>query len=79
VHIEFPEDLLMQKGELRARRCGLGHVPPGGRAPADPEMVRQAAEMLVEAKLPLIHCGGAPSARAQAPGCGRWLSTWAAR
>jgi acetolactate synthase-1/2/3 large subunit len=59
VHIEFPEDLLMQKGELESAAVWPRDTYRGlGRAPADPEMVRQAAEMLVEARLPLIHCGG---------------------
>jgi acetolactate synthase-1/2/3 large subunit len=59
VHIEFPEDLLMQKGDLESAVIWPRDTYRGiGRAPADPEAVRQAAEMLVEAKLPLIHCGG---------------------
>lgn len=59
VHIEFPEDLLMQKGELESAVIWPREKYRGlGRAPADPEAVRQAAEMLAEAKLPLIHCGG---------------------
>lgn len=59
VHIEFPEDLLMQKGELESAAIWPRDTYRGvGRAPADPEMIRRAAEMLVEARLPLIHCGG---------------------
>ena len=59
VHIEFPEDLLMQKGELESVAIWPRDTYRAiGRAPADPVMVRQAAEMLVEARLPLIHCGG---------------------
>ena len=59
VHIEFPEDLLMQKAELESVALWpREEYRAVGRAPADPEMVRHAAEMLVNARLPLIHCGG---------------------
>lgn len=59
VHIEFPEDLLMQKGEgATAPIWGRSEFQSAARAPADASLVRRAAEMLVDARIPVIHCGG---------------------
>jgi acetolactate synthase-1/2/3 large subunit len=59
VHIEFPEDLLMQKGEsATAPIWERTEFQSAARAPADASLVRQAAEMLVDARMPVIHCGG---------------------
>jgi acetolactate synthase-1/2/3 large subunit len=58
VHVEFPEDLLMQKGE--ADSAGVwGHDEFASATPvADPAAVQRAAEVILDAKLPLLHCGG---------------------
>ncbi len=59
VHIEFPEDLLLQRGDQDSVSLWNReeHRPPVG-GPADPALVRRAAETLVDARLPSIHCGG---------------------
>src|SRR3990172_5581916 len=59
VHIEVPEDLLLQKGDADAAPIWSkeGHGS-AGRQPADPALVRRAAEMLVGARMPLLHLGG---------------------
>ena len=58
VHIEFPEDLLLQKGD--PERAPLWQPPDSDAAgpAAHPASVRRAAELLLDATLPLIHCGG---------------------
>jgi len=58
VHIEFPEDVLAQKGDLDSVSLWVQEEGSTAPAPADPDLVRRAAEMLVDARLPLIHCGG---------------------
>ncbi|MDO8614695.1 MAG: thiamine pyrophosphate-binding protein [Dehalococcoidia bacterium] len=59
VHIEVPEDLLMQRGETdSAAVWSSEEYPSVTRQPADPALVRRAAQMLTDAALPLIHCGG---------------------
>ncbi|HEU4758629.1 MAG TPA: thiamine pyrophosphate-binding protein, partial [Dehalococcoidia bacterium] len=59
VHIEFPEDLLLQKGAAdSAALWPREQYRSTARAPTDQESVRRAAETLVDARLPLIHCGG---------------------
>jgi acetolactate synthase-1/2/3 large subunit len=59
VHLDLPVDVLFEEGEedevnilppARYRPT----VPPSG----DPQLVRQAAEMLAQAKSPIIHAGG---------------------
>jgi len=58
VHLDIPENLLNQKGEEAsapvwerdAYRAGRGSVP-------EPALIRQAAELLVEAELLNLHCG----------------------
>ena len=59
VHIEVPEDLLLQKDDADAAPIWSkeGHGS-AGRQPADPALVRLAAEMLVGARMPLLHLGG---------------------
>jgi len=59
VHIEVPEDLLMQREEADSAAVWSSEEHPSvTRQPADPALVRRAAQMLVDATLPLIHCGG---------------------
>jgi acetolactate synthase-1/2/3 large subunit len=58
VHIEFPEDLLLQKGEADGADVWERSEFASPRSVADPESVRRAAEILLAASLPLIHCGG---------------------
>src|SRR3990170_5818631 len=59
VHIEIPEDLLQQRGEAdSAPVWKREEYRSTAGAPADPGLVRRAAEMLVEARMPLLHCGG---------------------
>jgi acetolactate synthase-1/2/3 large subunit len=58
VHIEFPEDILSQKGDLDSVALWPGGGERWARQQADPGLVSEAAASLVEAKLPLIHCGG---------------------
>jgi acetolactate synthase-1/2/3 large subunit len=58
VHIEFPEDLLAEKGELESARLWDTEEGVNAPAPADPDLIRRAAELMVDANLPLIHCGG---------------------
>ncbi len=57
-HIEFPEDVLAQKGDLDSAAIWAQEEGTSAPAPADPDLIRRAAEMLVDARLPLIHCGG---------------------
>lgn len=58
VHIEFAEDLLAEKGELESARVWDTEEGVNAPAPSDPNLVRRAAELMVGANLPLIHCGG---------------------
>jgi acetolactate synthase-1/2/3 large subunit len=59
VHIEVPEDLLMARGQAdSAPVWKRDEYRSTARAPADAELVRRAAETLVEARMPLLHCGG---------------------
>jgi len=58
VHIEFPEDILAQKGDLNDAPLWSQEEGSVAPAPADPDLIRRAAQMLVDARLPLIHCGG---------------------
>ncbi len=57
VHIEIPEDLLMQRGELESVAIWPSDASEARQA-ADPALVRRAAELLVGASTPMIHCGG---------------------
>ena len=59
VHLDLPVDVLFEEGEeeeitilppARYRPT----VPPGG----EPQLIKQAAEMLAQAKSPVIHAGG---------------------
>ncbi|MGQ9722087.1 MAG: thiamine pyrophosphate-binding protein [Candidatus Jordarchaeum sp.] len=59
VHLDIPVDILFEMGSLEDVRI----VPPERYraikpATGDPDLVKRAAKMLVEAKFPLIHCGG---------------------
>jgi acetolactate synthase-1/2/3 large subunit len=58
VNIEFPEDVLSAKGDLDSVTIWAREEGSTAPAPADPDLVRRAAEMLVDARLPLIHAGG---------------------
>src|SRR3990172_4259409 len=58
VHIEFPEDLLLQKGDTDSAAVWPREKPADPGPIADPKLVRRAAEMVLDARLPLIHCGG---------------------
>ena len=58
VHIEFPEDLLSQKGDLDSVALWAVDSDAAMRSGADPAQVRRAAELLVKAEFPLIHAGG---------------------
>ena len=57
VHIDIPEDLLTQRGEADSAAIWTSEAS-GARQPADPALVRRAAEMLAAARTPMIHCGG---------------------
>jgi acetolactate synthase-1/2/3 large subunit len=57
VHIEIPEDLLSQRGEADSAAIWSSDAS-SARQPADPALVRRAAEMLAAARTPMIHCGG---------------------
>jgi acetolactate synthase-1/2/3 large subunit len=57
-HVLIPEDIISQKGD----EASVDIWPPEkyrvtATAPADPALIRQAAEMLVNAELVNIHCG----------------------
>ena len=57
-HVLIPEDIISQKGD----EASVDIWPPEkyrvtSTAPADPVLIRQAAEMLVNAELVNIHCG----------------------
>ncbi len=59
VHLDIPVDILFEMGPEEDVRI----VPPeryrSTKLPVgNPELVKKAAKMLAEAKLPLIHCGG---------------------
>ena len=58
VHVEFPEDLLMMKGD--PAQAPLSHQSENGDLGpiANPALVQRAAAMLLDATLPLIHAGG---------------------
>jgi acetolactate synthase-1/2/3 large subunit len=61
VHLDLPSDVLYLKGDEDELEDGL--VPPGKyrmtRPPSgDPELIRKAAELLLEAEFPLLHAGG---------------------
>lgn len=59
VNLEFPEDLLAMRGEedsVYTWERDQYRVTSG--LPADPAAVQRAAELLVNASLPLVHCGG---------------------
>jgi acetolactate synthase-1/2/3 large subunit len=59
VHIEFPEDLLAQKGDLDSVAVrSSGDEDATIHPSADPGQVRRAAELLAGAAFPLIHAGG---------------------
>jgi len=59
VHLDIPVNILFEVGSIENVR-----IVPAERyratkpATGDPELVKLAAKMLVEAKFPLIHCGG---------------------
>lgn len=58
VHLLIPEDILNQKGDLNSVNLWpreRTRVP--GKLPADPALVQQAAQMLVEAEFVNIHAG----------------------
>ena len=59
VHLDVPVDVLFEEGEEE----GLNILPPARYRPTvppsgDPQLVKQAAEMLAQAKNPIIHAGG---------------------
>ena len=59
VHLDIPVDILFQEGEEEE----LNILPPARYRPTvppsgDPQLVKQAAEMLAQAKSPIIHAGG---------------------
>lgn len=58
VHVEFPEDLLLQKGD--PDQAPFWQHSENGQAgsAAHPALVQRAATMLLDATLPLIHAGG---------------------
>ena len=59
VHIEVPEDLLLERRELDS--VALWHAEPdaaGTRPGAEARLVERAADMLVSANFPMIHAGG---------------------
>lgn len=58
VHIEFPEDLLLQKGDPAQVPLWRHSENRDGRSIAQPALVQRAAAMLLDATLPLIHAGG---------------------
>ena len=58
VHIEFPEDLLPQKGDPESADVWKREEFASPRAVAYPDLVRRAAEMMLDASMPMIHCGG---------------------
>src|SRR3989304_2269954 len=54
-----PEALRMQREEADSAAVWSSEEHPSvTRQPADPALVRRAAQMLIDAALPLIHCGG---------------------
>lgn len=58
VHIEFPEDLLSQKGSAEQAPVWPPAEDAGAASVANPELVQRAADTILAADLPLIHCGG---------------------
>jgi acetolactate synthase-1/2/3 large subunit len=59
VHLDLPVDILFEEGE----EDELNILPPARYRPlvppsGDPQLVKQAAEMLAQAKSPIIHAGG---------------------
>ena len=59
VHLDFPEDILMQRGDPETVHLwpkDASRAPAS--APADPDCIAQAADLLVNATLPSLHCGG---------------------
>jgi acetolactate synthase-1/2/3 large subunit len=56
VHLDVPEDVI--NGEAQA--AGQRPAPPSGILPqgAEPRLVEQAADLLLAARLPIIHAGG---------------------
>ncbi len=59
VHLLIPEDVLAARGEESQAPVWTNAVRRlTARPPADPELVRQAARMLVEAQLVNVHAGG---------------------
>jgi acetolactate synthase-1/2/3 large subunit len=59
VHLDVPVDILFEEGE----EDEISILPPARYRPAvppsgDPQLVKQAAEMLAQAKSPVIHAGG---------------------
>jgi len=58
VHIEFPEDLLSSKGDPAQAPVWATGSEVSAASVANPELVDRAAEMTLDAALPLLHCGG---------------------
>lgn len=65
VHIEFPEDLLAQRGDPDTVKLWTREHSRATAGQANPHAVQQAVELLLHAQLPAIHCG-AGSVRAGA-------------
>jgi len=59
VHLDLPVDVLFDEGdEEQVRILPPARYRPTSPAGVDPELVRQAADMLAHAKMPLIYAGG---------------------
>ncbi|TAK60431.1 MAG: thiamine pyrophosphate-binding protein [Dehalococcoidia bacterium] len=59
VHIEIPEDLLMERREFDGVALWHADADSAGTRPgAEQRLVERAAEALVSASFPMIHCGG---------------------
>ena len=56
VHVDVPEDLI--NGKMAARGAPAPLRQESAVKGADPQLVERAAELLVSAKLPMIHAGG---------------------
>ena len=71
VHLDLHVDVLMATGDeesLTFQPAPPEHYRPDRGPTAQPELIEQAAQMLVEAERPLIHPGGgAPKGRIQTP------------
>ncbi len=59
VHIEIPEDLLLERREFEGVALWQAEDDAGGiGSGVDARLVERAAAMLVSANFPMIHCGG---------------------